>query len=399
MDFGRTPGSIVKTPSRAYPMEEDTGEIKVAVESYTRGGATIGGYGEWDEQGNSLTFPGVKRDPNVYNQPNFSETSSTPFPGQSRVFNSSAITPPSNQGAAQPQSAIPAHGPDLRGTGPTTGPVGLQGAQRTIGNSRHLMSGNSSTPAGGMNFRSNLPAYDPSDRVDSYSSAGKPPDQALPGLLGSPFGSQIASQVQQYGGGLGGAFALGAALDPNAARGATSSITTDARIGGLSNAFYDTHQRTTPGAAGRDAGSAAGNTIGRQWQDAGNASNAGGQSGGGHSPEFIERNYPSGGGQPGRGGQPGGGAEPAPSEMDQVQPGRPGSLPEDAKSPSAGQGNTFEYGMGNNDIFRYGVGAAGNQVVKRLGGEAAKQTVKQTIGRRALTERPGKSLLLVLYLA
>jgi hypothetical protein len=415
VDFGRTPGSIVKSPARAYPMEEDTGEVKVAVESYTSGSANIGGYGEHDEEGNNLTFPGFSRTPALYNQPSFSETSNTPFPGQNSALSgfdslrsqlpggsnailptshvaspTSAITPPSNQGTV-PQSAIPSHGPDLRGTGPTTGPVGLQGRQRTTGDSHLINKVPSST---------GLPAYDPSKRVRGYQSGGRQSQQPLPGLLGSPFGSQMMQHAKAYGGGMGGALALGAMLSPGDARTAMSSTTTDARLGGLSNAFYDAHQGAQGGERSldsydRDNGfwewdheedayqeavkRRNANPTSNQWQNAGRASGA--QQGSyprasgttkPYDPESVTSSSAAGSpvaGSPVAGSPVAGSTVPAPT----------------GESSTAGQGNVVDP-TSNNAIARYGVAAGVNTALNRGGTEAGKAAIKGSLGKRVLTE-------------
>jgi len=88
--------------------------------------------------------------------------------------------------------------------------------------------------------------YDPSLQVKGYQKNNRASNAALPGLLGSPWGSQAAGHLRQYGTGAAGGLALGAVLSPGSARDAlmgntvTSSPT---RLGGFSEDFYKAHQR------------------------------------------------------------------------------------------------------------------------------------------------------------
>ena len=81
--------------------------------------------------------------------------------------------------------------------------------------------------------------YDESQRVRGYQPHDRQSQQdAPPGLFGTPFGGMAAKHIRGMGG-TAGALAMGAAISPSNAFAAFRDGKTDNRLGGLSNEFYD----------------------------------------------------------------------------------------------------------------------------------------------------------------
>lgn len=89
-------------------------------------------------------------------------------------------------------------------------------------------------------------SYNPSRAVRSYSGSDFTPQQNLPGMLGNPMGMQMASQMGPMG--------LMAGASPQDFWTSVRARNTDARLGGLSNAFYDAYSGGVDSYASRQYG-------------------------------------------------------------------------------------------------------------------------------------------------
>ena len=258
VDFGRAPGAIVRPPSPGYPVEEkDTIKTAMYVDQQRLDNLpddpskftpqqkewnrihSYGGYepqtdefgdrddadrrmwqhqqlGEYAKQyGTAQPMDGGTK--YTYENPMSGAQSSW-----SHQTQQSTVTPAQNTGSP------PVPNPNT----PKPMPVNVPAAKQNL-NDGSFVTSNVAKP------------YNPAQRVQGYRQGGVQSQQQLPGLFNTPFfGPRFTQAVQGYGGGAAGAMALAAGLNPQGALTALSEgKNTSARLGGLSDEFYNAHNQ------------------------------------------------------------------------------------------------------------------------------------------------------------
>tara|TARA_B100000745_G_scaffold262227_1_gene186308 strand:+ start:8301 stop:11198 length:2898 start_codon:yes stop_codon:yes gene_type:complete len=274
VDFGRAPGAIVRPPSPGYPVEE-IGEVKTAQNTVPPAQNTqdaewnrIHSYGDFTYDPNRYSSLSPSRSKQLQQRKwqheqlrNYQNTygHSGPRPGSpvhqisesmqsSNILDTSpqpdpytppaTITPPSQTSTSgNTQNTVP----PAQNTGsvppvtnphtPKPMPVNVPAAKQNLSDGSFI-TGNVAKP------------YNPAQRVQGYRKGGVQSQQQLPGLFNTPFfGPRFTQAVQGYGGAAGG-MALAAGLNPQGALTALSEgKNTTARLGGLSDAFYNAHNQ------------------------------------------------------------------------------------------------------------------------------------------------------------
>ena len=285
VDFGRTPNAFVRKPAKPYEVEEVSEGVKVAAGPYT---VDSGSFTPAQQDYNKI-FQGSKPGGNPalrrgremraradqmkqYHQnygtrtdnPDGSYSYKTPHPfaGQNIAGNTlPQYLPTATYGG------MGAQGPSVPGAPagvPAPAPAPVSNDAITAPRSPNNLSG----------------SYDPSRAVRSYSGSDFTPQQNLPGMLGNPMGMQMASQMGPMG--------LMAGASPQDFWTSVRARNTDARLGGLSNAFYDAYSGGVDSYASRQYGG---------YEDGVIRGNEGGVGGvAGPSDEFVAPAYSSPGG-------------------------------------------------------------------------------------------------------
>jgi len=197
VDFGRAPGAIIRPPSPDYPVEE-IGEVKTAMGLFPDDPSTV---------------PPQSSQPDPYTPPSQTSTSGNTQNTVPPAQNTGSVPPVTNPYAPKPM------------------PVNVPAAKQNL-NDGSFTTSNVAKP------------YNPAQRVQGYRKGGVQSQQQLPGLFNTPFfGPRFTQAVRGYGGAAG-AMALAGALNPQAAWTALSEgKNTTARLGGLSDAFYNAHKQ------------------------------------------------------------------------------------------------------------------------------------------------------------
>jgi len=197
VDFGRAPGAIIRPPSPDYPVEE-IGEVKTAMGLLPDDPSTV---------------PPQSSQPDPYTPPSQTSTSGNTQNTVPPAQNTGSVPPVTNPHTPKPM------------------PVNVPAAKQNLSDGSFI-TGNVAKP------------YNPAQRVQGYRKGGVQSQQQLPGLFNTPFfGPRFTQAVQGYGGTAGG-MALAAGLNPQGALTALSEgKNTTARLGGLSDAFYNAHNQ------------------------------------------------------------------------------------------------------------------------------------------------------------
>ena len=204
-------GEYAKRYGTAQPMDGGT--------KYTYENPMSGAQSSWSHQTQQSTVTPQSSQPDPYTPP---ATITSPSQTSTSGNTQNTVPPAQNTGSVPPVT-----NPHT----PKPMPVNVPAAKQNLSDGSFI-TGNVAKP------------YNPAQRVQGYRKGGVQSQQQLPGLFNTPFfGPRFTQAVQGYGGAAGG-MALAAGLNPQGALTALSEgKNTTARLGGLSDAFYNAHNQ------------------------------------------------------------------------------------------------------------------------------------------------------------